>query len=180
MNDIVTIMRAADFAARKHKNQKRKGEVAEPYLNHLIEVATLVAEATDGRPEVVVAALLHDAVEDQDVTNTEIVGLFGPTVASLVAELTDDKSLLKQERKDKQINAALYKSEGASVIKLADKTSNLLAIANSPPPWPADRKRAYVEWASAVVSGLPVKPAGLLARFEAAARLATESIERQG
>jgi (p)ppGpp synthase/HD superfamily hydrolase len=66
MNDIVTIMKAADFAARKHTNQKRKGEVAEPYLNHLIEVANLVAEATDGHPDVVVAALLHDAVEDQD------------------------------------------------------------------------------------------------------------------
>src|SRR5271156_3938689 len=178
MNDIVTIMKAADFAARKHANQKRKGEVADPYLNHLIEVATLVAEATDGRPEVVAAALLHDAVEDRDVTNAEIAGLFGPTVASLVAELTDDKSLLKQERKDKQI--ASHKTEGASVIKLADKTSNLLAIANSPPPWPADRKRAYVEWARAVVSGLPVKPAGLLARFEVAARLAMASIERQG
>jgi (p)ppGpp synthase/HD superfamily hydrolase len=180
MNDIVTIMRAADFAARKHKNQKRKGEGAEPYLNHLIEVAALVAEATNGRPEVVVAALLHDAVEDQDVTNAEIADLFGPTVASLVAELTDDKSLHKKERKDKQIAAASHKSEGASVIKLADKTSNLLAIANSPPPWPAERKRAYVEWASAVVSGLPFKPAGLLARFEEAARLAVASIKRQG
>jgi (p)ppGpp synthase/HD superfamily hydrolase len=178
MNDIVTIMKAADFAARKHANQKRKGEVAEPYLNHLIEVANLVAEATDGRPDVVVAALLHDAIEDQDVTNAEIADLFGPTVASLVAELTDDKSLPKQVRKDEQIAGASHKSEGASVIKLADKTSNLLAIANSPPPWPTDRKRAYVEWARAVVSGLPVKPAALLARFEAAARLATESIER--
>jgi (p)ppGpp synthase/HD superfamily hydrolase len=135
MNDIVTIMKAADFAARKHTNQKRKGEVAEPYLNHLIEVANLVAEATDGRPDVVVAALLHDAVEDQDVTNGEIADLFGPTVASLVAslvaELTDDKSLPKRVRKDEQIAGASHKSEGASVIKLADKTSNLLAIANS-------------------------------------------------
>ncbi len=64
MNDVVAIMRAADFAARKHTNQKRKGEEAEPYLNHLIEVAALVAEATDGRPDAVIAALLHDAVED--------------------------------------------------------------------------------------------------------------------
>jgi (p)ppGpp synthase/HD superfamily hydrolase len=101
MNDIMTIMKAADFAARKHANQKRKGDVAEPYLNHLIEVANLVAEATDGRPDVVVAALLHEAVEDQDVTNAEIADLFGPTVASLVAELTDDKSLPKQVRKDR-------------------------------------------------------------------------------
>ena len=146
MNDIVAIMRAADFAARKHTRQKRKGEEAEPYLNHLIEVAALVAEATDGRPEVVIAALLHDAVEDQDVTSAEIADLFGPTVASLVAELTDDKSLPKQVRKDQ--HGASHKSDGTSVIKLADKTSNLLAIAKSPPPWPKDRKRAYVDWAT--------------------------------
>ena len=118
-----------------------------------------------GDPDVVIAALLHDAVEDQGVTNAEIADLFGPTVASLVAEVTDDKSLPKQVRKDKQIAGASHKSDGASVIKLADKTSNLLAIANSPPPWPTDRKRAYVEWARAVVSGLPFKPAGLTGPF---------------
>jgi (p)ppGpp synthase/HD superfamily hydrolase len=125
MNHIVAIMRAADFAARKHTKHKRKGEEAEPYLNHLIEVATLVAESIDGRPDVVIAALLHDAVEDQDVTNAEIADLFGQT--SLVAEVTDDKSLLKQVRKDNQIAGASHKSDGASVIKLADKTSNLPA-----------------------------------------------------
>ena len=114
------------------------------------------------------------------MTDAEIADLFGPTAASLVAEVTDDKNLPKQVRKDKQIADASHKSDGASVIKLADKTSNLLAIANSPPPWPADRQRAYVEWARAVVSGLPFKPAGLMTRFEEAARLATESIEQQG
>ena len=57
MNDVVAVMKAADFAERKHSNQRRKGEGAEPYLNHLIEVANLVAEASDGQPEVVVAAL---------------------------------------------------------------------------------------------------------------------------
>jgi (p)ppGpp synthase/HD superfamily hydrolase len=179
MNAIVAIMRAADFAARKHMRQKRKGEEAEPYLNHLIEVAHLVAEATDGDPDAVIAALLHDAVEDHGVTNAEIADLFGPTAAPLVAEVTDDKSLPKQVRKDEQIVGASHKSDGASVIKLADKTSNLLAIAKSPPPWPKDRKRTYVEWARAVVSGRPFKPASLMTRFEEAARLATESIERQ-
>ena len=180
MNDVVAIMRAADFAARKHAKQKRKGEEAEPYLNHLIEVAALVAEATDGRRDVAIAALLHDVVEDQDVKIEEIAALFGPTVASIVAEVTDDKSLEKHERKNRQIARAPHKSRDASVIKIADKTANLLAIANSPPPWPTDRKRAYVEWARAVVAGLPFKPAGQLARFKEAARLATESIERQG
>ena len=180
MNDIVAIMRAADFAARKHSKQKRKGEKAEPYLNHLIEVATLVAEATNGRLDAVIAALLHDVVEDQDVKIEEVADLFGSTVASIVDEVTDDKSLLKDERKNAQIAHAPHKSPDASAIKIADKTANLLAIAMSPPPWPTDRKRAYVEWAKAVVEGLPFKPAWLLAQFEEAASLATESIERQG
>lgn len=180
MNDITRVMKAADFAARAHAKQRRKGEEGEPYLNHLIEVASMAAEATNGHPDVVVAALLHDTVEDQGVKPDEIETLFGVTVAFLVAEVTDDKSLPKQERKDKQVAGAPHKSEGASVIKLADKTSNLLAIANSPPPWPAERKRAYVDWAISVVAGLPIKPAGLLTRFEEAARLASESIERNG
>jgi (p)ppGpp synthase/HD superfamily hydrolase len=180
MNDVVTVMRAADFAARKHTMQKRKGDAAEPYVNHLIEVASLVAEASDGRSELVVAALLHDVVEDQGVTIDEVATLFGWTVASIVAEVTDDKNLPKQVRKDKQVSGAPHKSNDASIIKLADKISNLRAIANSPPPWPIDRKRTYVEWARAVVSGLPFKQAGLLAKFEEAARLASESIERNG
>ena len=94
--------------------------------------------------------------------------------------MTDDKSLPKHVRKHEQIAAAPHKSDGASVIKLADKTSNLLAIAMSPPPRPEDRKQAYLEWAQAVVSRLPLKPAGLLSRFEEAARLAMESIQQQG
>ncbi len=122
MNDVVTVMKAADFAARKHTNQRRKGEDAEPYLNHLIEVANLAAEASDGRAEVVVAALLHDVVEDQGVAIDEVAALFGSAVASIVAEVTDDKSLAKQVRKDKQVSGAHHKSNDASIIKLADKT----------------------------------------------------------
>jgi (p)ppGpp synthase/HD superfamily hydrolase len=83
-------------------------------------------------------------------------------------------------RKDKQVSGAHHKSPDASIIKLADKTSNLRAIAKSPPPWPIDRKRTYVEWARAVVSGLPFKQTGLSAKFEEAAELALESIERNG
>jgi hypothetical protein len=97
----------------------------------------------------------------------------------LVAEVTDDKSLPKQVRKDLQVAQAAEKSPDASVLKLADKTSNLNAIATSPPPWPVERKRAYVQWSRAVVAGLPVKPAELMAQFEEAARRAEESLEGQ-
>ncbi len=69
-------------------------------------------------------------------------------------------------------------SIAAGPLPLWPRVGNLLAIAKSPPPWATDRKRAYVEWARAVVEGLPHKPAGLLAQFEEAARLATESIDR--
>lgn len=176
MNDIVRIMKAADFAARKHAEQRRKGDASEPYVNHLIEVAALVAEATEGRPDAVIAALLHDVVEDQRVPFYEIARLFGGPVASLVEEMTDDKRLPKQERKDRQIESAPHKSEIASVIKLADKTSNLRALANSPPQWPIERKREYIRWARTVVNGLPAKPPTLLAMFEEAARQAADSV----
>ena len=165
MNDIVRVMKAADFAARKHTEQKRKGDASEPYVNHLVGVALLVAEATDGEPDAVVAALLHDVVEDQNVKIDEIAGMFGSEVASLVAEVTDDKRLAKQVRKDMQIETAPHKSDIASLIKLADKTSNLRALADSPPDWPIEQKREYVRWARAVVSGLPNKPPALLALF---------------
>jgi (p)ppGpp synthase/HD superfamily hydrolase len=179
MNDVVRVLKAAEFAASKHSKQRRKGEEAEPYLNHLIEVASLVAEATDGRPDVAIAALLHDVVEDQRVEYSEISGMFGSQVSALVAEVTDDKSLDKQVRKEIQIADAAQKSPDACVIKLADKISNLLAIAKSPPPWPIERKRAYVDWARAVVSGLLFKPPALLARFEEAAALASGTIEAE-
>ena len=62
---VVDLMRALDFAARKHGDQRRKGAAAEPYINHLTEVARLVAEATEGKDTPsVVAALLHDTIED--------------------------------------------------------------------------------------------------------------------
>jgi guanosine-3',5'-bis(diphosphate) 3'-pyrophosphohydrolase len=176
MNSVRTIMRAAEFAAVKHSNQRRAGKDAEPYINHLIEVASLVADATDGNPDAVIAALLHDVVEDQDVTNAEVAQQFGSSVAAIVAEVTDDKTLSKEERKHRQVTSAPHKSEFASLIKLADKTANLRAIANSPPPWPSERKREYVAWAQSVVSALPVKPAPLLAKFEAAARSALASV----
>src|SRR5947208_1095223 len=113
MNDIVKVMRAASFAASKHADQRRKGESAEPYMNHLIEVANLAAEATHGNADVVIAALLHDAVEDQGVKIEEIAEQFGPAVAGFVAEVTDDKSKHKQARKDLQVANAPHKSNGA-------------------------------------------------------------------
>jgi (p)ppGpp synthase/HD superfamily hydrolase len=156
MKEWVSVLRAADAAARWHVHQRRKGSAQEPYINHLLEVASLVTEATGAtEPNVVVAALLHDAIEDQGITADTIARDFGQHVADIVTEVTDEKSLHKAERKRLQVANALNKSREAKLIKLADKTSNVRAVANSPAPnWTVERRREYVEWATKVIAGL--------------------------
>lgn len=124
--DVVTLMRALDFVARKHSDQRRKGAAAEPYINHLAEVAFLVAEATQGRdPLAVLGALLHDTLEDTDTTRKELESEFGVEAAALVAEVTDDKSRPKQERKRLQVETAPHKSERARLIKIRRQDKQL-------------------------------------------------------
>jgi len=162
------VLKAAHFAADRHRGQRRKGAAAEPYVNHLLEVADLVA-STLAAPDtnLIIAALLHDTVEDVGVTRDELVQIFGSDVADLVMEVTDDKSLPKQERKRLQIVTAPNKSVRAQVIKLADKISNLRALLSSPPAdWSVERRREYFEWAKQVVDALPAPNHSLKAEFE--------------
>ena len=138
MND--RIIKASEFAAQAHAGQYRKGEAREPYIIHLEEVANLV-EAWGGSEEAILAAWLHDTVEDCDITFEDIEREFGASVCGFVRELTDDKSLEKQERKRLQIISAPKKSLEAALVKLADKSSNIGALALSPPKgWSAERK----------------------------------------
>src|SRR6202165_625214 len=174
MKEWIAIVRAADTAARWHVHQRRKGIAQEPYVNHLLEVASLVAEATSGSdPTLVIAALLHDAVEDQEVPAEMIVREFGKPVADIVMEVTDDKTLPKDERKRLQIEAAPKKSREAKLIKLADKTSNLRTIAFSPAAeWSVKRRLEYIEWAKNVVAGLRGTSPWLEQKFDEAAAAA--------
>src|SRR5688572_20331566 len=104
MKEWIAVLKAADAAARWHIHQRRKGAAQEPYINHLLEVASLVAEATDGKdPDLVIAALLHDAIEDQEVPRGMIAEIWGEEVAQIVEEVTDNKALPKQERKHEQV-----------------------------------------------------------------------------
>ncbi|HTX49936.1 MAG TPA: HD domain-containing protein [Caulobacteraceae bacterium] len=168
---ILTLARAYHFAAAAHVNQRRKGVAAEPYMNHLTEVAELVARATRGTdPEIVVAAVLHDTVEDTQTTPADIAAEFGERVAGLVAEVTDDTSLPKQTRKDLQVAHAAHASRGAQIIKLADKTSNLRSMAASPPAgWSDERRLAYVDWARQVVEACRGADPWLAGQFDLAA-----------
>jgi guanosine-3',5'-bis(diphosphate) 3'-pyrophosphohydrolase len=162
------VLKAAHFAAQKHADQRRKGAAAEPYINHLLEVAELVSSAlAEPDTNLVIAALLHDTVEDAEVTKEELVEAFGSDVADLVMEVTDDQSLPKAERKRLQIVHAPQISVRAQVIKLADKISNLRGILASPPAdWSGERKREYFDWAKRVVDGLSAPNQMLKAEFE--------------
>lgn len=179
------LLRAAVFAARVHSTHRRKGAAQEPYINHVLEVAEILA-AHGAPPEAQIAALLHDTVEDssddpEPVTLDRLAAEFGERVAAIVAEVTDDKSLPKETRKALQIRHANGKSEAAKQLKLADKISNLRAIAASPPAnWGHARRLEYVGWAGRVAAGLKGVNPALDALFdatyrEACARLAAEA-----
>jgi guanosine-3',5'-bis(diphosphate) 3'-pyrophosphohydrolase len=164
---VAEILAAALFAAEKHAQQRRKGQSGPPYINHLLEVAHLIAETGDpADTNMIIAALLHDVVEDTPTPLAEVEQRFGSDVAALVAEVTDDKSLPKERRKELQVQKAPHKSPRAQMIKLADKISNLRSILSAPPDWPYDRKRQYFAWAKQVVDGLPAPNGRLKAEFD--------------
>jgi guanosine-3',5'-bis(diphosphate) 3'-pyrophosphohydrolase len=150
---IPSILRAAAFAAERHRDQRRKGKDASPYINHPLALARLLAdECREHDPKVLVAALLHDTVEDTATTFAEIEQLFGAEVAAIVREVTDDKSLPKAERKRLQVERAAHASRAARLVKLADKICNLRDLSNAPPTdWTRERLREYFDWAKAVV-----------------------------
>jgi (p)ppGpp synthase/HD superfamily hydrolase len=112
MRDILLISRAWHFAAQRHSTQRRKGKAQEPYVNHLAEVAELVATATEGQDaNLVAAAVLHDTVEDTTTLPAELASVFNADIANLVAEVTDNKGLPKEVRKKLQVDHAAAKSK---------------------------------------------------------------------
>jgi (p)ppGpp synthase/HD superfamily hydrolase len=173
-NPVVELTRAMDFAAHRHSAQRRKGIRAEPYIIHLTEVARLLAEATDGTDTpLLIAGLLHDTIEDTATTEADLRAAFGDEVTSLVLEVTDDKRLPREDRKRLQVELAPSKTLRARMIKIADKTSNLHSLADSPPVgWTAHRKAEYVAWARRVVEACGPTNGRLEALFVKAAEAA--------
>lgn len=156
MSTISRLLHAASFSAQKHVHQKRKGERGEPYINHPLEVANLLANVGGIEDiEILIAGLLHDTIEDTETTKEELTDLFGERVCGLVLEVTDDKSLPKAERKRLQVEHAPKLSPDAKLIKLADKISNIFDITNYPPAdWPLERRSEYIKWGVSVAEGL--------------------------
>jgi GTP diphosphokinase / guanosine-3',5'-bis(diphosphate) 3'-diphosphatase len=170
--DTGLLIRALRFSADKHRYQRRKDQAQSPYINHPIEVAQLLWEVGGVREVgVLLAALLHDTIEDTQTRPEEIRNLFGEQVLSLVLEVTDDKTLPKAERKRLQIEDAPRKSTGAKLIKLADKSCNVRDLAGSPPKdWSLERRREYLLWTERVVAGLSGTNPALEAYYESELR----------
>jgi len=170
LNTARQILAAARFAADRHAAQRRKSQAAEPYVNHLLEVAELVAStAEELDTNLIVAALLHDTIEDAGVTRAELAARFGEDVAALVAEVSDDKSLPKETRKALQIENAPHKSPRAQALSAADKIANMRSIVHSPPAgWSFERRAEYGRWAREVVGRFAALNSRLSAEFSQA------------
>ena len=155
---------AYEYGMQMHEGQFRHS--GEPYFTHPVAVAAILTEMRLD-DATIVTALLHDTIEDTETTSEELQAIFGPKVASVVMEVTDDKSLEKSLRKQRQVEHAPHISKEAKLVKLADKISNLRDIIASPPAdWSAERKQTYFEWAAKVVAGVRGVHPGLESVFD--------------
>jgi len=170
--DIGLILKALEFAAHKHRDQRRKDAQASPYINHPIALAGVLASEGGVTDAVVLsAALLHDTVEDTQTTPAELRAAFGERIAGIVEEVTDDQNLPKAERKRLQVEHAAHISREAKLVKLADKICNLRDVAERPPAqWDLRRRQEYFEWAKKVIDQLRGAHPELEAAFDAAYR----------
>jgi guanosine-3',5'-bis(diphosphate) 3'-pyrophosphohydrolase len=172
MDALSIVIRAAAFAAHKHRDQRRKDANATPYINHPLALARiLIAEGDVTDAATIAAALLHDTIEDTETSAAELDREFGAEIRSIVEEVTDDKALSKADRKRLQVEHAAHISHKAKLVKLADKIANLRDVATSPPDrWDLPRRQDYFDWAKAVVDELRGAHPALEAAFDAAYR----------
>lgn len=166
------LLKSVDFAARAHRDQRRKGPAEEPYINHPIEVSRLIVECEpDTHEDILCAAILHDVIEDCGATRDEIAACFNASVADIVLEVSDDKALPRDERKAKQVETAPHLTAGAKLVRLADKVANVGAmLTDTPIGWDEKQILAYVDWAEAVVAPCREVSDNLSDRFDAIAR----------
>jgi (p)ppGpp synthase/HD superfamily hydrolase len=168
MTDTAFLLRALHFAADKHRFQRRKDPAASPYINHPIAVAELLARVGGVTDSVaLVAAILHDTVEDTETTPDELEQHFGREVRLVVEEVTDDKTLPSRDRKRLQIEHAVHASSRAKLVKLGDKIANVLDVTHhAPAEWSRERRLEYLAWAEQVVAGCRGANAALEACFD--------------
>lgn len=165
--DAGVLLRALELAAERHRHQRRKDSEKSPYINHPIQVVTILWESGVRDEIALIAAVLHDTIEDTATTRDEIAAAFGEAVAAVVEEVSDDKSLPKERRKELQVEHASRLSIAAKLVKIADKTCNLRDMNERPPPdWSEERRAEYYAWAARVVAEIRGTHAELERRFD--------------
>ena len=169
-SDLKLLLKALQFSALKHKDQRRKDVATSPYINHPISLASILCnEAHITDVEVICGALLHDTVEDTETKQEEIESEFGSAIKDIVMDVTDNKDLEKHERKQAQIDHAAHICDKAKLVKLADKISNLRDVSVNPPPdWTLDRRQEYFDWAKKVIDQVRGINPGLESIFDMA------------
>ncbi|OSQ45815.1 phosphohydrolase [Thalassospira sp. MCCC 1A01428] len=172
VRNMQLLLKSVDFAARAHRDQRRKGPAREPYINHPIEVSRLIVECEpDTAEDVLCAAILHDVIEDCGATHGEIASCFNENIANIVLEVSDDKALPRDERKAMQIKQAPELSNDAKLVRLADKIANVGAmLTDTPLGWDQSQILGYVDWAEAVVTPCRAVSQNLSDRFDAISR----------
>ena len=175
--DLKLIINAAVYAAEKHKYQRRKGFNQVPYINHPLKVAEVLINCGEEDINMIIAAILHDVIEDTDATTEELSEKFGATVSQLVLELTDDKELPIAERKELQVQNSQYLSVSAKKIKIADKICNISDIVHYPLEWTLERRLGYLEWTEQVIEGCRGVQPELEAAFDAVLKDGLEQLQ---
>ena len=173
------VLHAIRFAAEKHRDDRRKGAVAAPYINHPIAVAEQLATAgLDDDSELLMAAVLHDVVEDTDTSEAELASVFGPRVAGIVMEVTDDKSMRRSERREQVVRTIAGKSRQARLVKLSDLIANVYDVIHHPPHWSPQQKTGYLDWGEDVLREVTGTHARLEARLRDLLDEARHRVER--
>ncbi|MHB1194448.1 MAG: HD domain-containing protein [Longimicrobiales bacterium] len=178
---VGAVLRAALFAAKKHRKQCRKDADESPYINHPLEVAAVLAEHGVTDAVTLQAALLHDTIEDTETTAAEMEEVFGAEVTRVVLEMTDDNTLAKAERKRLQTEHAPGLSGRAKLVKLGDKICNVTDVAWNPPKdWPLARRMEYLDWTEKVVEGCRGTSRSLEERYDRVLAEAKKELEGKG
>ncbi len=168
LNSSRKLLEALNFAALRHRTQRRKGKAGAPYVNHLIEVAHILASHGLEDEHLLCAAVLHDIIEDTLTTPDDLLQRFGRRVTAIVLEVSDDENPQVWRRKLAQIENAPDMSTDAQNLRVADKISNLRGILTSPPEhWSLQRKLAYYAWAAKVVEACDRAEPSMLRTFAA-------------
>lgn len=151
-SEMAKIVRAAYFAGEKHKDQRRSDKEETPYINHPLELASiLVDEGYVDDVNVICAALLHDTIEDTETTFEELESIFGPVVTNIVREVSNDMTLSSTERRIRETENIPGLSHPAKLVKLADKIANIRDISTMPPVgWTLAKKEAYFDFSLSI------------------------------